>query len=441
MRQEKLLLDAPDVVRTAVSPDYVSGWGMVHALREIIQEMLDARRKFGCRGGLRYSQGRAVVWDDGPGLKKSDLALGRSGKRDDDRLIGQFGEGIKLACLVAARNGREMKIETVGFTAVPFIARDPALGCDVLAFSLTANSRERGTAVTVEASPEEFAAARDMFLWGQAKRPRAFLPGGRVYVNGCLAQERPDLILSYDLSGSAKLLQNRDRTVLDESSLRQEVARVLSSLSDPRLIRALLESVWGDWRFEHSVSFRPDARVAGRWRRAAREVFGPKACLSDGSAADREAERLGFSLVARYPWLWSYMLEDCGILLSSRAVAERSRRRQRAVRLSPEEKKLLSWAKRVVRRHLGDPGRVKVAEELSFACGRASAEALGLWDPAAQVIWLRRDLFRDRRVLLGVLFHEALHRASGAADCTAEFERAWQQLVVDMALRRSKSGG
>jgi hypothetical protein len=440
VHQKRLLLDTPDVVRTAVSPDYVSGWTMVHALREIIQEMVDARRKFGCRGGLKYSRRRMVAWDAGPGLKRSDLALGRSGKKGDEKLIGQFGEGLKLAALVAARNGREMVVETVGFTARPFIARDPALECEVLAFQLRPNSREKGTRITVGAAEEEFVEARSMFLelGPKPKRPAVFLPGGKIFVNGCLAAERGDLLFSYNLSDPAKPLQNRDRSALDEYALRPLVAQALGGLTNADFITALLRSVRGGQRYEHQVSFLPEKAVR-TWRRSLREVFGPKACLADGTEADREAERMGYALIRRHPYSWESFFASFGIVHSSDLVRNRTACRAKAVKLDPRERRVLSWARRLVKRHLADPGKVKVAGELSMLCGRAASDALGLWDPAAGVIWVKREALSDPKTALGTLFHETLHKVSGATDCTANFEQAWEDLVVSLVMKRSRA--
>lgn len=431
---------ASSVISTAISPDYVSGWGMEQALREVIQEMIDARRKFGCRGGIRYSRNRVVVWDDGPGLKRSDLALGKSGKKDDEKLIGQFGEGLKLAALVAARSGRPMKIETKGFTAVPFIVHDLELECEVLAFQIRPNSRAKGTRVTVEATEGEFVEARSMFLDlnPKAKRPAVFLPGGKIFVNGCLAAEREDLLFTYNLSGSAKLLQNRDRSVLDEYALRSHVAEALGGLTDAGLIARLLRSIHGRQRYEHQIFMRPPEKAIRTWRRCMREVFGPKACLADGTEADREAERLGYNLIKRYPYPWEKFFGAFGILHSSDLIQTSSSCRARAVKLDPDERRVLSWAKRIVKKHLADPGKVKVTEELSMLYGRAASDASGLWDSKTEVIWLERRVLADPEKVLGTLFHETLHKVSGATDCTADFERAWEDLVVKLVMERTR---
>lgn len=440
--QQRLLLDGPDVVRTAVSPEYVSGWGMVQALREVIQEMIDVRRAYGCRGGLRYSGGRAVVWDDGPGLKRSDLALGNSGKKGDARLIGQFGEGLKLAALVAARNGREMVIETVGFTARPFIARDPALDCEVLAFELRPNSRTKGTKTLVETTVGELEEARALFLGlapRKARSARVFLPGGRVYINGCLALKNDQLFFSYDLPGSAKAAQNRDRSALDLEALAQEIVEALSRLTRVKLIAALLETIPARQPcFEQTLNLRYSPGAESAWVRAARQVFGPKACRAEGNDADQEAKRLGFNVVYGYPWRWEGLLSNLGVYRSGFAIRTRGRR-AKAVRITPEERRTLAWAKRLVRKHLADPGKVRVAEELALTFGLRRSDAMGLWDPQTQTIWVKRSALGDPKTLLGTLFHETLHKVSGAPDCTEGFELAWEDLVVRMALAGKRS--
>lgn len=441
--QASFLLDGPDLVRTGISPRYVPGWGMVEALREVLQEYVDVRRQHGCSGRVRWAKGRVVVEDDGPGLPREALALGVSGKREDDRLIGQFGEGLKLACLVAAREGRHMEVETVGFSVVPRLVRDPFLGCEVLAFGVRENSRLRGTRVEVEATREEYLAARRCFLefgagdlrvlWREEGEPRVMLPAGRVYVNGCLAQERDDLIFSYNLPG-LKGAQNRDRTVLDEYQLRDAVRPLLGRARSVRVAEEALRTVecgLDRLRLEHGWWIHLSGRALPAWRRAFRRIFGSKVALADHGPTDEELRvTYGYRVLERYPYPWREMLGELGAYGSRQVLARLCQRSGRRVALSPGESEVLEWACQVVRRRVADPGRVEVVERLVAG----DAEVDGHWDPGRRVIRLARRVLSDPVSALGTLVHEVLHKKSGAHDCTRQFEGAWEELAVRLIL-------
>lgn len=447
------LLEGPDLVRTAISPRYVPGWGMAEALREVLQEWVDTRRRYGCGGEVSWRKGFAVVEDAGPGFPRAALALGFSDKRERPDLVGQFGEGLKLAALVAARSGRKMEIETVGFTAIPAIAADPVLGCDVLAFVLKENSRVSGTRVLVECTQDEYRAARQCFLeldggrfrvlWRAPEgQPAVMLPGGQVFVNGVLAQTREDMMFSYDLGGDClKGAQNRDRTVVDEVALGKAVGEALACCRSVRVARMLLASVdTGQVFYEHRVRVVPCEEALPLWRRALRAELGPRVARGDCTPADEELRSTyRYRVLDRYPWQWDGLFDALGVYRSSRALGSMRQRFRRRVRLSEAERKVLRWACRVVGKHVADPGRVVVVEEL--AAGEAwgdAAEVLGQWDPEADVIRLCRRVLSDPRRALGVLLHEVLHRESRASDCTRAFERAWEELAVRLLLRGVK---
>ena len=101
----------------SLSSEYVSHWGIVEAVREIFQNALDQQavavdNKFfwdfdSDEHVLRVGNAKSV-------LELSSLLLGESTKRGDDRTIGQFGEGYKLALLVLCRLGKEVTIFNYG---------------------------------------------------------------------------------------------------------------------------------------------------------------------------------------------------------------------------------------------------------------------------------------------------------------------------------------
>lgn len=101
----------------SLSTDYVSNWGITEAIRELFQNSLDQQSQnpsnvmshnyFIDYGTFRISSKESV-------LDPASLLLGYSTKRNDSNLIGQFGEGYKLAILVLLRNGKQVKIYNYG---------------------------------------------------------------------------------------------------------------------------------------------------------------------------------------------------------------------------------------------------------------------------------------------------------------------------------------
>jgi len=429
-------------VSTGLSPRYQESWGAPEALREIIQEVLDVKARHRCRVKISWSRGRAVIEDDGPGFGREALALGISAKRGDGSQIGQFGEGMKLAFLVLSRLGRKVRAETVGFYVRPFIAPDPVLDCTpTLHFAVGPCFRTKGTRFEVECSRDELERARRMFLSLDPSPPRPvsprcpeiMLPGGRVYVNGVLAAERADMAFSYAFSGEkAKRLQNRDRSAVDPEGLAQAVVRAWEK-AGPRAVAELLRTLAeGERRFEHSLGIAPPVRAV---RRAVRLIWPGELVVQDDGcvwASSFLSQVLRVRLV-RLPYSWSWRWNS-GIPFASRE-AERLREKARPLRrrdLSAEERKNLLLGRRLARRWIGPLPRMRVAERLELG----GTEVLGTWNPGRQTITVSRKALASPEAAVGTIIHEALHAATGAPDASVAFEKAWEEVVVQILLKR-----
>lgn len=87
------------VYELPLSPDYVRHWGVVEAIRELIQNAIDSDAPF----EYALLPDGLVLRSRGVTLDPSTLVLGVTSKADDERAIGSFGEGYKIALLVLAR--------------------------------------------------------------------------------------------------------------------------------------------------------------------------------------------------------------------------------------------------------------------------------------------------------------------------------------------------
>lgn len=94
-----------------ISPNYVSNWGVKEAIREILQNAIDAEKR-GYEKQISYNEElhNLYITTKGTTLPISSLVLGCSSKTNEDNMIGKFGEGYKLALVVLLRNGHQVSI-------------------------------------------------------------------------------------------------------------------------------------------------------------------------------------------------------------------------------------------------------------------------------------------------------------------------------------------
>lgn len=95
-----------------ISPNYVSNWGIREAIRELLQNAIDAETN-GYNKNIVYDDIDETLYIETENicLSPKDLILGCSSKGDQDDLIGKYGEGFKLALVVLLRKGINVSIQ------------------------------------------------------------------------------------------------------------------------------------------------------------------------------------------------------------------------------------------------------------------------------------------------------------------------------------------
>lgn len=95
----------------SLTRNYVSRWGMAHAVRELIQNALDSESPFVWeiinQGDGNHS---LVLNSEFTVLAAQTLLLGATSKADSKDSIGSFGEGYKIALLVLTRMGYDVEM-------------------------------------------------------------------------------------------------------------------------------------------------------------------------------------------------------------------------------------------------------------------------------------------------------------------------------------------
>lgn len=309
------LKKGPIRIETTISPEYVKGWGVVEAVREIIQNALDTETAW----STTYSKGRAIISDEGPGLVLKDLLLGGSEKGAEK--IGQFGEGLVLALSVCAREGRKIAIKSVGFTVTAEFEHHHLLGERSLTLIVERNRRRAGTVVEIECERSEFEQAKGLFLAVVHNRMKpldtnVYLPGGDLFVVG-LRTTQLNLAFSYNLTN--KDLTNRDRTIIDLKKAEEEIREIISSTRSETLVKAFLENaLTNPDALEYRLDIEP--RHGHVWVKVLNKLW-PKAVTPTTPLYDFIAHNLGYKILRGLTWKMELLLTRLG-LFSSEEVAK-----------------------------------------------------------------------------------------------------------------------
>ena len=434
-----------DVVYTTISPEYCPAWGIKEALRELIQEGLDVEAVHGCQVSFSQENGYFIIKDNGPGLEMSSLVMGISTKRGHEATIGQFGEGLKLACLVLARLGRYVLIESRDRQIKPVIDKSPVFNCDVLAFVIEECSPRVGTIIKVQASEEEVKEAMGLFLRlsnkdfyvpgaGRAtESDRIFLPGGYIFVQGVVVtvpDRSAEFLFSYNFKN--KELQGRDRWAIDLSVISGLIREVWATCSNAEMIKMLLEAIK-----ENKYSYLEVSRglvpsyltdsYKDVWQEVTNEVF-HKVLIKD-TYDNPQLERvkaLGYEVVDVHyrvrellAWLGvgtvTWMNKQLGLY---EAVGEK--------KLSPLQKYNLKQVRKLTKKYISPDIEIL---PVRYFCSGFSGQYGG-----GNKVYLNVDVLKDSYQAMKTVVHEYAHYSSSADDYTDSFQSALEGMVVDLIL-------
>lgn len=115
-------------IEMSLSSNYVSHWGWEQAFRELLQNALDCESFV-----IEYNQEdqTVVIFTADGAIPRQALLLGESGKKSGDT-IGHFGEGLKLAMLILAREGYPITVTSGTEIWKPHMEHSDMYGCDAL---------------------------------------------------------------------------------------------------------------------------------------------------------------------------------------------------------------------------------------------------------------------------------------------------------------------
>ena len=431
-----------------ISPDYVSGWTIEEAIREIVQNMIDAKDEFDCDGYVKYDGEKemGIVKDYGDGLEMRHLVMGVSEKKDE--AIGQFGEGLKLAMLVFAREGRHIEVWSKGKKITPVIKYDDNFETKMISLEVEElpphwAKNHSGTSIKFECDEKELEAGKNYFIDYYKRDESEFewiskdfvsMPGGQIWVNGSWVGEIDDAAFSYHFSGKqAREAINRDRGSIDTEKLANLFKKKLGETRSLNLMKGILKKLKNNedcWEtrlsfYEHRI----ESDNKSLWKRAVTEVFGD-ALLSSNSEADSQAKYKGYKIVNIRNWSWESLLENFMTTTIEKLRNENTKTKKVNQKdLDKNELNNLKKAKKLISKHYSKPGRVIV---MSYIDNGTDSVIRGVYRGEKDEILILRKVLGNFDDTLQVLLHETVHKVTGFDDCTSYYEQALTEIAANL---------
>lgn len=419
-----------------ITSDYAKDWTIMKALKELISNALDADEK--C--SITFKDGEMIISDKGEGLSRQNLLFGSTTKKTDDKKIGMFGEGLKMASLVLARNKRKFRLVTKGFEYTARIERDKLFNADVLVLELKPSRKRIGTDIYIQSTETETNSAKANFLAfnkeyvevapniydfksGKSKYKKGF------FVNGMFVMSS-ESIFSYNIKNKGVI--GRDRNNVNTDLVKREVEQSWRKCDSKKAIEKLLNM--NNYCFESQLTIIPDGSVRKTWSQVIQKVFG-KCCFAIGTEHDQVAKDRGYNLIVQTNPALVQILSACGVRPSDQVVTLKGdekivQKRFDEKNLSTTGKKRWNKSKKIFQSLYGVnlTKRIEIIEfQSDYKYQENGTVTMGLYNPGTDMIYVNVDVVEGNKNftfedLMGTLLHEQQHRETGAHDCTRAFE-------------------
>lgn len=129
----------------SITKNYVSRWGVNHAIRELIQNAIDSESPF----KYEFTQDSLSLTSEFTTLSPQTLLLGSTSKADNGDMIGSFGEGYKIALLVLTRLGHAVEIRNGNKLWTPTFEHSKIFNEEILVVRETSLSDRSNIGLTI----------------------------------------------------------------------------------------------------------------------------------------------------------------------------------------------------------------------------------------------------------------------------------------------------
>ncbi|KKS89333.1 MAG: hypothetical protein UV64_C0007G0036 [Parcubacteria group bacterium GW2011_GWC1_43_11b] len=400
-----------------LSPKYIPNWTVVEALRELLANALDTKTKISVK--YHKSQGQATISDQAAGIPRPFWVFGEGNHGE----IGQFGEGLKLALLVLARENVPVVVSTVGYDVSPRMQYSTTYETNVLALDVSPNGRTAGTEITVTCTKEIFLTAKNLFLELTpkeyiSKRLGILKESGVLYINGVFVQKMEKCLWGYNIT--TKVAANRDRSILDIQIVQGEISKKITSIASIETLAHFIKCGQESPIAESGIYMYP-SKTQKLWKTAFIGLYGKKACISDSPVSDSKAIQMGWRPIP-FPYYLANTLNVSRVKRSSEIPPKVHKPLKLASPLTEAEKKVLKIAREVSQKVVPDAkiSQVRIVESISNADNAQNGlTTVGLYKKG--IVYLSRENLGSIGSATAVLIHERLH-GKGFKDGDIAFE-------------------
>lgn len=403
---------------------YVPDWGPWEVVRELVCNAIDADPE----GWQCIEQGhpdQLVVRTNTVPDMASLFVIGQGTKRPGGDTIGQFGEGVKMAALAAARINPSggLVLNTPGHT-ITFEFRQH-LGVDTLHAIVTDSDNPEVFQATINL-PGAAIAYRGKIVQDMPVGPmrRKDAGGMRVFVKGVyIATIKGHALWDWNLDS---LDMNRDRAMVSEWQARWAMGEWLQDNMTPEQARAILfnpDSIEG-----HALEYHHNTdHCKAVMLEAFRLTHGDKAVLAEGSESDQVAARKGFHVTYIENRIVRNALQAAGV--ETTRTATKAQYDMVPVDTAPYAAKI-AWL-----RQLDDIVKAPAVTVKVFAIRNDDLRGWADFEND-RVLWLSEGLFSEGNdlELVRTYCHELAHFLTTAYDGSVGFEAGLDGVAGRLAM-------
>ena len=437
------------------SSSYLPDWGVVQAIREVVQNAKDAESEFNAPMKIEWykgSTGRETlrITNEGCVIGKETLLFGHTTKLGNKSLIGKFGEGLKLALLVFAREKMNVRIFSGDEIWVPIIEKSEVFGANVLSVDIRPATYKNMVRVEIEGiSKEDWdnyskdylfickPKEEDIISVSSGSILKGDLYAGRIFVKGIFV-ERRDTLFGYNFN-NAEL--DRDRKMVNyysyehNKSLLFDEALKLNKI-EPDIVFGLLEIDSEDTRGYYFHTTLQDVsldKIAASFIKK----YGKKAVVVSNNS---EAIEIGHLDPEAKPivvpdTLSKLLSKKLGNFEGTKTfLMNQTKNIYDQESLDKDEILSLGWGVGSINMILSKLNFEQISLGSVTVCDFKNVNLLGQFCQQNGQIKLSRSVLKDRNLTLEVLIHEVAHSFGGDAEKShvSKIEKFWSVLVGDL---------
>lgn len=407
-----------------LSPKYAPNWSAWEVAREVICNAMDAAPNSYKINAP--SDNELTIWTPTVPDLSELFVIGHGSKCPGGTTIGQFGEGMKMAALVATRHPEgSIELRLPG-QVVKFFIKE-VLGTDVLHAEVSKGKDSQGYTVSI-AMPGIGVALDGKILDNKTNGP---IPKHKsdeisIYCKGIyVGSIKSPSVWDWNLNG---LTINRDRSMVDPTSVKCSMASWMecSATHDQ-----LCEIIGNEkcYEAEHGVEYTYSSSFSQKLGKAFESTYGDMAVLAEGTDHHEVAlaENKGYKPVNLSDAIRAkirYIVKTPASVLAESQDLEM---------IEPDAymKAKLNWLKRID----GTVGAPAFGIRI-FANRGESFKGQARY--ADNEMWLSSQLFTtgNDQELVRTYIHEMAHLMSNGSDATLEFEHALEGIAGRLAIEQ-----